>query len=37
VADCLAQEKLDVSFWDFLMVGAIAMPLALLAALGGAI
>lgn len=33
----LRKEKLDVSFWDFLMVGAIAMPLALLAALGGAI
>ncbi len=30
-------EKLDVSFWRFLRVGAIAMPVALLAALGGAI
>ena len=30
-------EKLDVSFWKFLKVGAIAMPAALLAALGGAI
>jgi arsenical pump membrane protein len=30
-------EKLDVSFWKFLKIGAIAMPLALLAALGGAI
>jgi arsenical pump membrane protein len=30
-------EKLDVSFWKFLKVGAIAMPLALLAALLGAI
>jgi arsenical pump membrane protein len=30
-------EKLDVSFWKFLKVGAIAMPVALLAALGGAI
>lgn len=30
-------EKLDVSFWKFLKVGAIAMPLALFAALGGAI
>jgi arsenical pump membrane protein len=29
-------EKLDVSFWNFLKVGAIAMPLALFAALGGA-
>jgi arsenical pump membrane protein len=33
----LRREKLDVSFWDFLKVGAIAMPLALLAALGGSI
>jgi len=31
------REKLDVTFWKFLKVGAIAMPLALLAALGGAI
>ena len=30
-------EKLDVSFWKFLKVGAIAMPAALFAALGGAI
>jgi arsenical pump membrane protein len=30
-------EKLDVSFWKFLKVGIIAMPLALFAALGGAI
>ena len=30
-------EKLDVSFWKFLKVGAVAMPLALVAALGGAI
>ncbi len=30
-------EKVDVSFWKFLKVGAIAMPLALFAALGGAI
>ena len=29
-------EKLDVSFWKFLKVGAVAMPLALAAALGGA-
>jgi arsenical pump membrane protein len=29
-------EKLDVSFWKFLKVGAVAMPLALFAALGGA-
>jgi arsenical pump membrane protein len=30
-------DKLDVSFWKFLRVGAIAMPVALFAALGGAI
>jgi len=30
-------KKLDVSFWRFLRIGAIAMPSALLAALGGAI
>jgi arsenical pump membrane protein len=30
-------EKLDVSFWKFLKVGVIAMPVALLAALGGAV
>jgi arsenical pump membrane protein len=30
-------EKLDVSFWNFLKVGALAMPAALFAALGGAI
>jgi arsenical pump membrane protein len=30
-------EKLDLSFWKFLKVGAVAMPVALLAALGGAI
>jgi arsenical pump membrane protein len=33
----LRKEELDVSFWKFLRVGAIAMPVALLAALGGAI
>jgi arsenical pump membrane protein len=32
-----AREKLDVSFWKFLKVGGIAMPVALFAALGGAI
>jgi len=32
----LRKEKLNVSFWDFLKVGALAMPIALLAALGGA-
>lgn len=30
-------ENLDVSFWKFLKIGAIAMPVALFAALGGAI
>jgi arsenical pump membrane protein len=30
-------ERLDVSFWKFLKVGAVAMPVALFAALGGAI
>jgi len=30
-------EKLDVTFWKFLKVGLIAMPVALLAALSGAI
>src|ERR1700690_4310719 len=30
-------EKLDVGFWKFLRVGAVSMPLALFAALGGAI
>ncbi|SNS99801.1 arsenite efflux membrane protein ArsB [Granulicella rosea] len=30
-------EKIDVSFWKFLKVGAVAMPVALFAALGGAI
>jgi arsenical pump membrane protein len=30
-------EGLDVSFWKFLKVGAVAMPVALFAALGGAI
>jgi arsenical pump membrane protein len=33
----LRKEKLDVGFWDFLKVGAVAMPIALFAALGGAI
>lgn len=33
----LRKEKLDVNFWDFLKVGAIAMPVALLASIGGAI
>jgi arsenical pump membrane protein len=33
----LRKEKVEVSFWKFLQVGAIAMPVALFAALGGAI
>jgi arsenical pump membrane protein len=33
----LRKEKVEVSFWKFLQVGAIAMPVALLAALVGAI
>jgi arsenical pump membrane protein len=33
----LRKDKLDVSFWDFLKVGAVAMPVALLVSLGGAI
>jgi arsenical pump membrane protein len=33
----LRKERLDVSFWDFLKVGVVAMPIALLASLGGAI
>jgi arsenical pump membrane protein len=33
----LRKERLDVSFWSFLKVGAVAMPVALLASLGGAI
>ncbi len=31
------EESLNVSFWKFLKIGAVAMPLALVAALGGAI
>ena len=33
----LRKEQLDVSFWDFLKVGVVAMPVALVAALGGAV
>ncbi len=33
----LRKEKLDVSFWRFLKVGVIAMPVALICSLGGAI
>lgn len=36
-SDANGRENLDISFWKFLKVGAIAMPVALLAALGGAI
>jgi arsenical pump membrane protein len=35
--DSAGGEKLDVGFWKFLKVGAVAMPLALAAALGGAV
>lgn len=33
----LRKEKIDVSFWDFLRVGALTMSVALLASLGGAV
>ncbi len=33
----LRKEGLNVSFWDFLKIGAVAMPVALMAAIGGAI
>jgi len=33
----LRKEKLDVSFWSFLKVGAVSMPVALLLSIGGAI
>ncbi len=33
----LRKEKLDVSFWRFLKVGAVAMPIALLLSIGAAI
>jgi arsenical pump membrane protein len=33
----LRKEELDVSAWDFFKVGVIAMPVALIAAIGGAI
>jgi len=33
----LRKEKLDVGFWPFLKIGAVAMPVALLASIGGAI
>jgi arsenical pump membrane protein len=33
----LRREKVDVSFWDFFRIGAVAMPIAMFAALGGSI
>ena len=33
----LRKEDLNVSFWDFLKVGAVAMPVALLASVGGVV
>jgi arsenical pump membrane protein len=36
-AEDASVEKVDVSFWKFLKMGAVAMPVALFAALGGAI
>jgi len=33
----LRKEKLDVSFWDFLKIGMVAMPVAMLASVSGAI
>ena len=33
----LRKEKLDVTFWSFLKVGAVTMPVALLVSLGGSI
>jgi arsenical pump membrane protein len=33
----LRKEKLDVSFWDFLKVGIVVMPVAMLASIGGAV
>ncbi|HEX4649957.1 MAG TPA: arsenic transporter [Granulicella sp.] len=33
----LRKENLDVSFWEFLKVGIVAMPVALLVSLGGAV
>ena len=33
----LRKEKLEVTFWHFLKIGAVAMPIALVAALGGSI
>lgn len=33
----LRKEKIEVTFWDFLKIGAVAMPIALLASLAGSI
>lgn len=33
----LRKEKLEVTFWDFMKIGALAMPIALLASLAGSI
>jgi len=33
----LRKEKLNVTFWDFLKIGAVAMPIAMLASLAGSI
>ena len=33
----LRKEKLEVTFWDFLKIGAVTMPIALLASLAGSI
>jgi arsenical pump membrane protein len=37
VGDGVGGERLDVGFWGFLKIGVVAMPVALFAALGGAI
>jgi arsenical pump membrane protein len=33
----LRKQKIDVNFWDFFRIGAVAMPIALLASLAGAV
>jgi arsenical pump membrane protein len=33
----IRKEKLDVSFWDFLKIGAVAMPVSLSLSIGGAV
>ena len=37
VAAGAPQRKIDVGFWNFLKIGVVAMPVALLAAMSGAI